>query len=122
VKWANLLVFCFWVSSLVSAQDTGQLITDSILTLEQVEQELLTLNAETAKLRELLTVSQGDSIALQESLTKYQEQAELLSKNYDQLWQTYESSKKSSDLKNWLIGGLAVSSLGLLALVWSHRN
>lgn len=102
-----LQVLFVWLlaSSPAGGQEADQLLSDSILSLGQVEQELLNLNNETLKLRELLTVSQGDSTQLKASLTAYQNQVELLSKNYDQLWQTSENYRKSSDLKNWVIGG-----------------
>lgn len=119
-----LQVLFVWLlaSSPAGGQEADQLLSDSILSLEQVEAELLNLNNETLKLRELLTVSQGDSTQLRESLTAYQSQAELLSKNYDQLWQTSENYRKSSDLKNWLIGGLGVTALGLSFLMLFHHN
>lgn len=127
-----MFVCCLSVASPAFTQDSlgattsaANLLTDSIESLQEVETELNSLNAQIKTLQELLTASQGDSMELRKLLKEYQDRVAQLRKRFGELLKISAGLKQSSRAHElaWQIGIPSALAVGIIAglLIGGHR-
>lgn len=121
-----LLAFCFLSSAWSvepseagqpGSEQVGTLLDDSLKNLQEIESELIRLNNDSIKLKDLLTASQADSTALRSSLEEYRKRAEQLLKRQGELLKICSKLKESSLASNlaWQIGIPSALVVGIVA-------
>ncbi len=99
-----------------ASEQVGNLLDDSLKNLQEIESELVRLNNDSLKLKDLLTASQADSTALRLSLEEYRKRAEQLLKRQGELLRICSNLKKSSQASSlaWQIGIPSALVVGLV--------